>query len=243
VQYFLWAAIDVVLWGFITKYLSGVGGAVFSLAPALLGAVVLWNFLIRTMQGISTAFFEDVWSRNFLNIFASPLTMGEYILGLVSTSTVTTTFSFLMMIILTALLFNFSIFSFGLPLLAFILVLFFFGVSLGIFAVALVLRLGPAAEWFVWPIPAVISPFVGVYYPISTLPYWMQLVGQAFPPTYVFEGMRALLLHGTISLSNLFIGGALSLAYIVLMYAFFRAVYRHAIRSGLIARYSAETSS
>jgi ABC-2 type transport system permease protein len=243
VQYFLWAAIDIILWGFITKYFAGIGGAVFALAPALLGGVVLWNFLIRTMQGISTSFFEDVWSRNFLNFFASPLSMGEYILGLVSTSIVTTSFSFMMMIILVSVFFGFSIFSFGLPLIAFMLVLFLFGVALGILAVGMVLRLGPAAEWFVWPIPAMLSPFVGVFYPISTLPYWMQVVGKGLPPTYVFEGMRALILHGATSLPDLFVGGALSLAYIILMYAFFKSVYQHAIRSGLIARYSAETSS
>ena len=29
------------------------------------------------------------------------------------------------------------------------------------------LRLGPAAEWFIWPIPALISPFAGVFYPLT----------------------------------------------------------------------------
>ena len=29
------------------------------------------------------AFFEDVWSRNFVNIFATPLLISEYLTGLV----------------------------------------------------------------------------------------------------------------------------------------------------------------
>jgi len=33
----------------------------------------------------------------------------------------------------------------------------------------------------------------GVYYPVSVLPHWLQYVAWALPPTYVFEGMRALL--------------------------------------------------
>ena len=51
--------------------------------PALLGAVLLWDFLTRVMQGVTMAFFEDVWSRNFLNLFATPLTIFDYLAGLV----------------------------------------------------------------------------------------------------------------------------------------------------------------
>ena len=86
---FAWVAIDVVLWGFITRYLNTVASGGFNFIPALLGAVLLWDFLVRVMQGVTTAFFEDVWSRNFLNIFATPLSIGEYVTGLVTTSIAT----------------------------------------------------------------------------------------------------------------------------------------------------------
>ena len=69
---FAWVAIDIVVWGLITRYLNSVASAGFNFVPALLGAVLLWDFLVRVMQGVTTAFFEDVWSRNFLNIFATP---------------------------------------------------------------------------------------------------------------------------------------------------------------------------
>ena len=45
--------------------------------------MLLWDFFSRVMHGVTTAFFEDVWSRNFLNFFASPLTISEYLAGLV----------------------------------------------------------------------------------------------------------------------------------------------------------------
>src|SRR4051812_31738631 len=86
VPMFAWVAIDIILWGFITRYLNRVAAAGFDFVPALLGAVLLWDFLVRVMQGITTAFFEDVWSRNFLNIFASPLLISEYVGGLVVSS-------------------------------------------------------------------------------------------------------------------------------------------------------------
>jgi ABC-2 type transport system permease protein len=36
-------------------------------------------------------------------------------------------------------------------------------------------------------------PLACVYYPVSVLPPWLQYVAWALPPTYVFEGMRALI--------------------------------------------------
>ncbi|MGH9569340.1 MAG: ABC transporter permease, partial [Candidatus Angelobacter sp.] len=73
VPLFAWVGIDMVLWGFITRYLNTVSNSGFNFVPSLLGAVLLWDFFIRVMQGVTMAFFEDVWARNFLNIFATPL--------------------------------------------------------------------------------------------------------------------------------------------------------------------------
>ena len=36
-------------------------------------------------------------------------------------------------------------------------------------------------------------PLACIYYPVSVLPHWLQYVAWTLPPTYVFEGMRALL--------------------------------------------------
>src|SRR5919202_5798548 len=95
---FVWVAIDVVLWGFITKYLNTVSQAGYNFVPALLGAVLLWDFQTRVMQGVTMAFFEDVWSRNFLNIFATPLTITEYVGGLVLSSIATSSLGLLVML-------------------------------------------------------------------------------------------------------------------------------------------------
>src|SRR5579871_2012237 len=89
---FIWVAIDIVLWGFITRFLNSVSGSGFNVVPALLGAVLLWDFFTRVTQGVTTAFFEDVWSRNFLNIFATPLKVSEYLAGLVITSIFSSSF-------------------------------------------------------------------------------------------------------------------------------------------------------
>ncbi len=240
---FVWVAIDIVLWGFITRYLNTVAPAGVNFVPALLGAVLLWDFLTRVMQGVTMAFFEDVWSRNFLNVFATPITVNEYVAGLVLTAVATSAVGLAVMMLVATLVFGLSLFAYGAMLLPFLLVLFLFGIALGILGAAVVLRLGPSAEWFVWPIPAVVSPFVGVFYPVATLPDWMQLVSRLLPPSYVFESMRALVAGGDAPSGALVWGVSLAALYILLASWLFARVFRQAVRTGLIARYSAESVS
>jgi ABC-2 type transport system permease protein len=240
---FAWVAIDIVLWGYITRYLNSVAHARIDFVSALLGAVLLWDFFSRVMQGVSVAFLEDVWSRNFLNLFATPLSIAEYVAGLVVSSIATSLIGLVVMLVLASVAFGLSFLSYGLLLIPFLLVLFLFGIALGIFASAVVLRLGPASEWFVWPVPALISPFAGVFYPVATLPAWMQAVAHLLPPSYVFEGMRAIVAGSEFSALSLLGGAGLAAGYILLAYAYFARVHQHAVRTGLIARYSAETVS
>ena len=238
---FAWIAIDIVLWGFITRYLNSVAHTGFDFVPALLGAVLLWNFLTRVMQGVTLAFFEDVWSRNFLNFFATPLRISEYLAGLVVTGVVTSLLGLAVMLLLAFVAFGLSFAAYGLAMAPFLFVLFLSGIALGVFGSALVLRLGPASEWLIWPIPTLVSPFAGVFYPIGVLPYWMQIVSKALPPSYVFEGMRAITAGEPAPWATLAWGGVLAVGYVGLACWTFAAVYRKAIRSGLIARYSAES--
>lgn len=243
VPLFAWVGIDIVLWGFLTRYLNTVSSARFSFVPALLGAVLLWDFLVRVLHGITTAFLEDIWSRNFLNLFASPLSVGEYVCGLVATSLMTAAVGLVFMLVVAGGLFGLSFAAMGAMLVPFLLVLMLFGIALGIVGTAIVLRFGPAAEWFIWPLPALISPFVGVMYPVSTLPVWMQYVSRAFAPSYVFESMRGIVTGTPASPLNLVWGSLLSLATVWLAYNFFVRIFRHAVEQGLIARYSAESVS
>ena len=243
VPLFAWAGIDIVLWGFISRYLNTITSSGFSFIPSLLGAVLLWDFLIRVMQGVTMTFFEDVWSRNFLNIFATPLSISEYLSGLVLSSIATSSVGLLVMVLLAMTVFGLSFLVYGVMLVPFFLILFVCGIALGVLGSSLVLRLGPPAEWFVWPIPAIISPFVGVFYPLATLPPWMQYIGRALPPSYVFEGMRAIVSRHPLPAYTVVVGAGLAVLYLLLACWFFTRVYRHAVRTGLIARYSAETLS
>ncbi|HVY65851.1 MAG TPA: ABC transporter permease [Gammaproteobacteria bacterium] len=240
---FAWVAVDMVLWGFLTRYLDSITAPGLHFAVSLLGAVLLWDFLVRVMQGVTMAFFEDVWSRNFLNVFSTPLTIAEYLGGLVLSSIATSAVGLVVMFAVAATVFGLSFSVYGLTIVPSLLILFACGIALGIVSSAIVLRNGPSAEWFIWPLPAMISPFAGVFYPIATLPAWMQYVAKLLPPAYVFEGMRAVVTGRASAVGALSWGGGLAVVYVLLACWFFARTYRRAVRTGLLARYSAESVS
>ena len=240
---FVWVLIDMTMWGFMSRYLNDVAGPGHHFIPALLGAVLLWDFFSRVMQGVTTSFFEDVWSRNFLNFFASPLTVTEYLAGLVIASIATSAIALAVMLVVATVAFGLSFLSYGLALIPFLMVLFLFGICMGVVGSSLVLRLGPSAEWLVWPIPMMTAPFAGVFYPLSTLPRWMRAISAVLPPSYVFESTRAIAAGRAANFRDLGIGVALAFAYLLAAGWMFTRVYRGAVRTGLIARYSAESVS
>lgn len=240
---FAWAAIDIVLWGFITRYLNAFISSGHNFIPLFLGAVLFWDLFIRIMHGVAMAFLEDVWSRNFLNVFSSPLTLTEYLTALVVSSIATSLVGIVIMLLLATIGFGLPVLSYGVLIVPAVMVLFLFGIALGIMGSALVLRLGPAAEWFIWPIPAFLSPFVSVFYPVSTLPLWMQGIAKVLPPSYVFENMRTLLTGGNVSWGTLTGSIVLCFIYILIACWCFAKTYRYVVRTGLLARYSVESLS
>lgn len=88
-----------------------------------------------------------------------------------------------------------------------------------------------------------LAPFACVFYPLATLPGWMRPVARLLPPTYVFEGMRAIAAGGAPPAGTLAGGALIALFYILLACWAFRGVHRYAVRTGLIARYAAESVS
>ncbi|MBN2292530.1 MAG: ABC transporter permease [Pirellulales bacterium] len=243
VSMFLWIIMDVILWGFITKYLGSLGRDTLSFVNIMLGAIILWGFTTRIEHGVMTTFLEDTWSRNLINYFASPLQIDEYICGLVVTSIAMGICGLLLMLLIAGLCFGYNIFAIGFYLLPFLLVLFIFGIAIGIFVSALIFRLGPAAEWIGWPIPMVLSVFSGVFYPVSNLPKFLRVVSRVLPASYVFESMRAILMNRLFPgrlVIYLCIGLALSCAYLLVTYFFFVRVYRYNLKHGTIARFNIE---
>jgi ABC-2 type transport system permease protein len=70
----------------------------------------------------------------------------------------------------------------------------------------------------------------------------MRFIARLLPASYVFEGMRAVIARRELSASPLFVGACLAVIYLLLVSCFFGHVFRYAVRTGLIARYTAETA-
>lgn len=239
----IWIIFDIAQWGFISKYIGTFGHATFNFITVILGAIILWDFMSRVQQGIMTSFLEDIWSHNFINFFASPLEISEYLSGMVVTSVITSLIGFVGMAILAGLAFGYDIFKLGIYILPFMVILLIAGVAVGILIAALIFRLGPSAEWLGWPIPFMLSIFSCVYYPLNTLPGFFQVIARILPTTYVFESIRAIIATNTLSeaiLTNLLIGAFLSLIYLATTYYIFIRVYRYNLKSGGISRFGAE---
>lgn len=240
---FLWLIISVVEWGFISKYLGTFGLSTFNYASAVMGAVILFEFTTRIQQGIMSFFLEDIWTQNIINYFASPLKVSEYVAGLVVSSIISALAGLAIMVAIAGLAFGYSLFKIGLLALAFIAILFVFGMAMGIFIIGIIFRFGPSAEWAGWPIPVVLSIFCGVFYPVATLPWFMQAVSAILPPSYVFESLRGLIgnVPAAHSLAyNFSVSAPLAIGYLFLAYRFFLSVYRRNLEHGTIARFNSE---
>jgi ABC-2 type transport system permease protein len=135
-------------------------------------------------------------------------------------------------------LFHFNFYAIGLPLIAFFCNLIFTSWSVGIFVSGLVLRNGLGAESIVWTLMFGLMPLACIYYPVTVLPHWLQYVAWTLPPTYVFEGMRALLIdhvfHPDLMLEALAINVVLFIASFAIFLALLRSARRHGslIQSG-----------
>jgi ABC-2 type transport system permease protein len=159
----------------------------------LISAVLLWDVLFRSQLGVALVFMEEMWSRNLGQLFVSPLRPIELVLAVLTMSLIRTVIGVGGAALIAIPLFDYSIFSLGLPLLAFFLNLIVMGWAIGLIVSGIVLRYGLGAESMAWIAIFAVQPVSGVYYPVSVLPEWLQWIAHALPSSYVFEGMRAVM--------------------------------------------------
>jgi ABC-2 type transport system permease protein len=188
-----WPALQIVTWGFLQNYISQNAGFFARAGGTFVGAIILWDILFRGQLGFSISFLEEMWARNLGNLMMSPLKPIEFLISLMIMSLIRLAIGVIPMTLLAMIFFDFNLYGLGLPLIAFFCNLIFTSWSLGIFVSGLVLRNGLGAESIVWTLMFGVLPLTCVYYPVTVLPHWLQYVAWSLPPTYVFEGMRALL--------------------------------------------------
>jgi ABC-2 type transport system permease protein len=229
---FYWPILELLLWGFLSLYLakSNLGGV--NAITLLLGAVIFWDLMSQSQRVVSIAFLEDVWERNFLNLFVTPLKKSEFVASAFILGIIRVAIVGIVMTVLAFLFYHFSIFTFGFTLIPFILSLLLFGWTLGLFTVAIILRYGTSAQVLAFGFIVLIQPFSAVFYPVSVLPHSVQYIAYAIPSTYIFEGMRGVITSQTFSWSLFSISILLNLVYFVLCGWYFSRMFANVKRRG-----------
>jgi ABC-2 type transport system permease protein len=235
-EIFYWPFLDLVVWGFITVYLTRFQGQLPGVVTFFLGALILWDVLFRAQQGITITFLEEIWSRNLMNLFASPLKPSEFLAATMVMSVCKVAAVMLVMIVCAWVFYSYNIFLMGLALVPFVLNLIVTGWIIGVLTTSLIMRFGQEAEVLAWGMVFLFQPISCVFYPMEVLPTWLAPVAWANPAAHVFEGMRAVLGTGTFPLTSLVWASSLNVVYLVLMIVWFHRTFEWCREQGTLVR-------
>ena len=179
-------------------------------------------------------FLEEIWSRNFTNLFVSPLKISEIITALTATALLRTLIGIVPAIFLATPFFGVSIFNLGPSLILLFLSLYLFGITLGLLVTSGLLRYGPAFENIAWSSLFFLAPLGCVYYPLSILPDWLQILAKTLPLVYIFEEVRSILLNNVVNYSNITFALILNLAYFCTAIFTFYLAFSEARKKGTL---------
>ena len=204
-------------------------------AGIILSAAILYDFLFRSSISFNMLFLEEIWSRNFTNLFIAPLKVSEIITALTATALIRTLIGIVPAVILASPFFGVSLLNLGPSLVLLLLSLYLFGITLGLLVVSGLLRYGPAFENVAWSSLFLLAPLGCIYYPLSILPEWLQILAKVLPLVYIFEEVRSILLNNIVNYNNIMTALILNLAYFILsIFVFYSAFYEARKKGTLI---------
>ena len=229
-----WPTIQIVLWGFISKFFTLHTDLYNHTVGIILSSAILYDFLFRSSISFNMLFLEEIWSRNFTNLFVAPLKVSEIITALTATALLRTLIGIIPAILLATPFFGVSIFTLGPSLILLFLSLYLFGITLGLLVTSGLLRYGPAFENIAWSSLFLLAPLGCVYYPMSILPDWLQVVAEFLPLVYIFEEVRSILLDNVVDYSNIITALKLNLIYFASAVSIFYLAFYGARKKGTL---------
>ena len=136
---------------------------------------------------------------------------------------------------MTSPLFGISILELGFPLFLLFLSLYIFGVTLGLFVSAGLIRFGPSFENIAWSSLFLLAPLGCIYYPLEILPTFFQIIAKGLPLVYIFDETRNILLNNSINYENLKMAYLLNIIYFVIgIFLFYYSFLKARIKGTLI---------
>ena len=210
-----WPSIQIFLWGFISKFFTVSSTYYNNTVGVILTAAILYDFLFRSSISYNMMFLEEIWSRNFTNLFIAPIKISEIIAALTLTAIFRTLIGLIPAAILAIPLFGVSVFKLGLPLVFLLLSLYIFGITLGLLVTSGLIRFGPSFENVAWASLFFLAPLGCIYYPIEILPELLQIIAKTLPLVHIFEEMRNILINDMINYYSIFKGFMISFLYFI----------------------------
>jgi len=233
---FFWPVIELFIWGIFSVFLSKSQVDGVNLVTMLLGGIVLWSFFTRASKDISLAMIDELWSRNFINLFSTPVTMAEYVVGALIVGFMKLIVSMILMFLLAYVFYGFHISSIGFYIIPSALGITVFGWTLSMVVQACFLRYGHTIEVFIWAVAALVQPFSCIFYPLSALPGWAQTIARMLPTTYFFENMRSMMTGRGIHVGEIVLAYGLNLLYLLLAIVFLNRSFEHARKNGNLVK-------
>ncbi len=229
-----WPTVQIFLWGFISKFFTLNSSFYSDTIGVILTAAILYDFLFRASISYNMMFLEEIWSRNFTNLFIAPIKLSEIIAALTLTAIFRTLIGLIPASILAIPFFGVSIFKLGIPLLFLLTSLYIFGVTLGLLVTSGLLRYGPSFENIAWASLFFLAPLGCIYYPVEILPMSLQVIAKLLPLVHIFEEMRNILLTGSVNLVELVKSISISLVYFIIGIIIFYTSYSGAKDKGTL---------
>ena len=230
-----WPSVQVFLWGFISEFFTVSSSYYNNTVGVILTAAILYDFLFRSSISYNMMFLEEIWSRNFTNLFIAPIKISEIIAALTMTAIFRTLIGLVPAVLVAIPLFGVSIFKLGIPLIFLLVALYIFGISLGLLVTAGLLRFGPSFENIAWASLFFLAPLGCIYYPIEILPNSLQIIAKGLPLVHIFEEMRSILIDQTINNVAILKSVLISLVYFTFgVIIFYTAYYGAKIKGTLI---------
>lgn len=232
---FYWPAIDITLWGLISVYFTQKIGGGQNVTVIVVSGLIFWWIIWRSQYEITVNILEDLWDKNFINVFVAPMQFLEWITSFLILGLLKSAASLIFMGILAFVIYRLNILVFGFYLVPFFFLLLISGWWVGFIVAGIILRHGTRIQTLAWSLVAIFGPFSGIFYPISILPEWAQVVAYFIPMSYIFEAMRDVIADGVISGNKLFIALAINSVYIILALLFLRKSFQKRFEKGLIS--------
>ena len=199
-----------------------------------MSGILLWLVVWRAQHEISGSLLEELWDKNLINIFVSPLKFSEWITSFVVLGVVKAAVSLVFAMGVAYLLYQTQIFLYGFYLIPFLLALIMTGWWIGFLVTGIILRYGTRVQTLAWSLIAIFSPFCAIYYPLSILPHWAQIIADFIPVSYIFEGSRQIINTGHIDTQKLVMSFVLNIVYVILTFIFLKQSFKKVLQKGLI---------